>query len=272
MDLKTASILGAGGLMLALGACGRSDPGPSPASPPTEAPDPGYRAGPQIQDFSRGADGGLILSGRAMPSSQIRLASPAGAKAETTADGRGVWRALLGPVSEPALYGLSAETAGRRVQAEGYVAVLPGAPTVALLRAGAGAVVLGSSATTLRLLAVDIDNGGAAVISGVAPAGAPVRLMVDGMVALDAAARPDGHFSLTLPKALPPGVHKLEALAGNAAAPVTISVGLIAPLTQGPYRISQAGGGWRVDWVTPGEGLQTTLLLAPPDAAPKGTR
>lgn len=259
--MRLKAILGLGGLMLTLGACGRPDPGSHPTPVPAEGADPGYRAAPQVLDVARAPDGGLVLSGRAPPSSHIRLASPAGSSVETTADRQGVWRAALGPVSEGSLYGLSAETGGRRVQAEGYVAVLPGAQTAALLRAGSGAQVLGAGGSGLRLLAIDVDSGGAAVVSGVAPAGSPVRLLVDGAPALDAAVRPDGGFSQTLPKALPPGPHRFQALSGQAAASAAVAVGPIAPLTQSPYRIAQASGGWRIDWITPGEGLQTTLLM-----------
>jgi hypothetical protein len=267
VSLKAVGIWGAAALMLGLAACGRADSESGRAPPASaEAADPGYRAPPQIADLTRGPEGSLSLSGRAMPSSQVRLASPAGARLETTADGQGLWRTPLGPVSEPALYGLSAEIGGRRLQAEGYVAILPGAPTVALLRAGAGAQVLGDGQPGPRLLAVDFDSAGVTVVSGLAGAGAPVRVLVDGQVAIEAPAAADGRFSLTLPKALPPGSHRIQALTAKGAAAVSIMVGPIAPLTEGPYRIKPVDGGWRVDWMTPGEGLQITLLLTSSEA------
>jgi hypothetical protein len=215
----------------------------------------------------RGSDGSFTLEGRAMPSSQVRLASPFGARLDTTADGKGEWRAPLGPVSEPVLYGLSAALDGRRVQAEGYVAITPGGPTVALLRAGAGALVLDGGKPTLRLLAVDIDSGGGTVVSGRAAPNAPVRVMVDGAGAMQAAPSPDGRFSLTLPKALPPGPHLIQVTdpAGRAA-DAAVSVGPIPPPPEGPYQATSRNGGWRIDWMTPGMGLQTTLLTPPPVA------
>ncbi len=251
--------------VLALTACGRSDPGSAAASSApaaAQAPDTGYRSAPQVRGLARAPDASLSLFGRAAPSSQVRLASPLGARLETTADGNGDWRTPVGPVSEPALYGLSAESGGRRIQAEGYIAVLPDG-SAAMLRAGAGAQVLqGGKATSLKLLAADVDGGGAAVISGVAPANAPVRILVDGQVAIEAPVGPEGRFSLTLPKALPPGQHQIKAMTAKASADAAVTVGSIAPLTDGPYRIVPANGGWRIDWMTPGEGLQTTLLLA----------
>jgi hypothetical protein len=264
MSLKAAATLGAAALALALAlaACGRSDSG-SASAPAADTQDPGYRAAPQIVELTRAPDGGLSLSGRATPSSQVRLASPSGARLQTTADGQGDWRTPLGPVSEPALYGLSAEADGRRIQAEGYVAILPGGPTVALLRAGSGAQVLDGGPGGLRLLALDIDSGGATVVSGRATIGVPVRLLVDDMVAIEAPAGADGRFSLTLPKALPSGSHHIRALTAKASAAAAVTITPIAPLTEGPFRITRSGAAWRVDWMTPGAGLQTTLLLAP---------
>lgn len=257
-------------LLLVMAGCGR----PAPSGTATaadravaEAPDPGYRAAPHVLDIVRGPDASLTLAGSAAPSSTVRLASPAGAKMETTADGSGSWRAPLGPVSEPALYGLSAESDGARLQAEGYVAILPGAPTVALLRAGAGAQVLGDQ-PGLHILAVDLDNGGAVAVSGRAPAGAPVRVLVDGVQAMQAAPGADGRFTITLPKALLPGQHEIQAATATAAVSTRIAVGPIVPPADGPYRITAVGDGWRIDWITPGGGLQATLLSSAAGSAP----
>jgi hypothetical protein len=269
LGLKVAS----GAVMLALSACGRSGGGSAPvavptAPPPAQASDPGYIAAPQIVGLAHAADGALALIGRSPASSQVHLASPSGVRLETTADGNGDWRAPLGPVTEPILYGLSAETQGRRIQAEGYVAVLPGAaPTVALLRAGSGAQVLDGAAPALRLLALDIDGGGTTVVSGRALAAEPVRLLVDGAPAIEVAAGADGRFSATLPKALTPGVHHIEAASGRAKAAASITSAPVAPFPDGPYRATPDKEGWRIDWMTPGGGPQTTLVLSTPGPA-----
>jgi hypothetical protein len=92
------------------------------------------------------------------------------------------------------------------------------------------------------------------------------------MVAIEAPAGADGRFSLTLPKALPPGSHHIRALTAKAAADAAMTITAIAPLTEGPYRITPSDAAWRVDWITPGAGLQTTMLLAPPKADPKAAQ
>ena len=255
---------------LALAGCGRSRPFPTAASPaPTQAADPGYRGPPQLTGMIRAADGSLSLVGRAMASSHVRLASPVGALQETVADGKGAWRAALGPVSEPALYGLSAEADGRRVQAEGYVAVLPSAPEVALLRAGAGAELLDGGGATPRIQAIDFDGSGNAVVSGRAAPSSPLRVLVDGTAVMDGAAGGDGRFSLTLPKPLVQGERRIQVMAPKAVDGVLVQISSAQPLAaDGPYRATAIKTGWRIDWLTPGGGAQSTLLLAP--AGPTG--
>jgi hypothetical protein len=252
-------------LTLALAACSR--PGPFPARQAqagADAPDPGYRAAPQVNGMVQAADGAVTLSGRALPSSHVRLVSlsPAGARIETPANGSGVWTAPIGPVSEPVLYSLTEEAGGRTVEAEGFVAVLPGAPTVALLRAGFGAeVVQNAGKAPLKILAVDYDMAGAAVVSGRAPAASPVRVLVDDQPPVEGVAGPDGRFSLALPKPLPAGRHRLQALTPQAAAEADVAVTPPASPRDAPYLAHAEAFGWRVDWITPGGGAQTTLLL-----------
>lgn len=247
--------------------CSRQDSFPaSNTAAGGDAPNPGYRAAPQLAGVTLGPDGAVTLAGRAMPSSQVLMVSPAGVSIETTADGSGAWTALLGPVSEPALYRLAAESGGRRVEAEGLVAVLPGVPAVALLRAGAGAEVEDPGKGALKILAVDYDSGGGAVVSGKGRAGAPVRVLVDGQLAIEGAADAGGRFSLSLPKPLAPGIRRLQVLTPQAMSAADITVAEPVPPKDGPYRAVPDPAGWRINWVTPGGGPQTTLLLGPAPA------
>jgi hypothetical protein len=89
-----------------------------------------------------------------------------------------------------------------------------------------------------------------------------VRVLVDGQAAIEGAAGPDGRFSLALPKPLPPGRHKLETLTPQAMAEAEVAVTPPAPPKDAPYQAQVDPFGWRVDWVTPGGGAQTTLLPA----------
>jgi hypothetical protein len=263
-----AVVLASAALALAssFGACSRSGPFPARQAQAGggEAPDPGYRAAPQVSGVTKAADGAVTLSGRALPSSQVRMVSLRGLDAgPIRADGSGAWTAQLGPVSEPALYSLTEEAGGQTVEAEGLIAVLPGAPTVAVLRAGFGAEVVQYAAKgPLQILAVDYDRAGATVVSGRAGASSPVRVVVDDQPPAEGAAGPDGRFSLTLPKPLPAGRHRLQALTPQAQAQAEVAVTPPAPPSNAAYQAQTESFGWRVDWTTPGGGAQTTLLLA----------
>jgi hypothetical protein len=211
----------------------------------------------------RAADGGVKLTGRALPSSQVKMVSLRGlAAGPIRADGSGAWTIALGPVPEPALYSLAEETGGRTVSAEGLIAVLPGAPTVAVLRAGFGAqVVQGADGKPLEIQALDYDVAGAAVVSGRARAGSAVRVVIDGEAPIQVAAGQDGRFSLTLPKPVPPGPHRLQVLTPQASAEVEIVLTPPAATGNRAYQAQAEKFGWRVDWTTPGGGAQSTLLL-----------
>jgi hypothetical protein len=252
-------------LTVTLGACNRSGQFPArQAQADAEATDSGYRAAPRVSRATKAADGAVTLTGRALPSSQVRMVTLRGLDAGPIhADGSGVWTALIGPVTEPAIYSLTEAAGGQTVQADGLIAVLPGAPTVALLRAGFGAqVVQDADAAPLKILAVDYDVAGAAVVSGRAPASSPVRVRVDDQPPVEGAAGPDGRFSLTLPKPLPGGGHRLQLQTPQAAAEAQVAVTPPAPPKNAPYQAHAESFGWRVDWITPGGGAQTTLLLA----------
>ncbi len=253
-------------LTLSVGACGRSGSFPARQAQAGggDGPDPAYHAAPRVNGVAKAADGAVMLSGRALPSSQLKMVSLRGLDTgPIRADGSGAWTAQLGPVSEPALYSLTEDASGQMVEAEGFVAVLPGAPTVALLRAGFGAeVVQDSRSAPLKILAVDYDMAGATVVSGRAPASSPVRVLVDDQPPAEGAAGPDGRFSLTLPKPLPSGRHRLQVLTPRGQARAEVVVTPPAPPRNAPYQAQAESFGWRIDWITPGGGAQTTLLLA----------
>lgn len=253
---KAAWALGCAGLVLA--GCGKAPANPAGPAPQAQA-DTGYRAPPEPVGVIRGSDGAVSLTGHAIASSTVRMVSPAGARVETVADGAGTWTAALGPVSEPTLYRLAEEAQGQRIEAQGYVAVMPG--TAAVLRAGVGAQSLEAARPGLRILALDLDGGGGAVISGRGAASSPVRIAVDGMLAMDGASGPDGRFMLTLTKPLAPGAHTVQVSTPKGSAQIAVTAGPPTPPADGPYKAVQQGSDWRVDWLTPGGAPQTTWLI-----------
>ena len=220
-----------------------------------------YRAPPAITSASRGAGGRVILAGLADPGARIRAATPAGQAVVARADRRGFWRIALPGAGELRLLGLSMSQGARTIQAQGYLAVTPEGE-VAQLRAGAGALVVAGPGGAVRILAVDVDRQGGAVVSGVGAPGGSVTLIVDGVAR--GAARVDAgrRFVLALNEPLTPGDHRLEVDQGAARVEAAVSVSPPAPLTDGPFRAQRLAAGWRIDWLTPGGGLQSTLIFA----------
>jgi hypothetical protein len=152
-------------------------------------------------------------------------------------------------------------SADRVVQAEGYVVVTPEA-TAAQLRAGAGALVIRGKSGH-GILAVDFDSKGGAVVSGLASPRAPLVLMVDGVARARGAAGADGRFAIPLDEPLSLADHRLEVVDGARQVSAAARLSPASPLSSGPYRAARTADGWRIDWLTPGGGLQSTLITLP---------
>ncbi len=257
-------------LLALLGGCHRGADWRETHAVQAEAPaDPEYTAPPEATAVHASAQGGVIVSGRAAPGVRVRLASPTGQAIGATADDSGAWSVALPSGDSVRLYGLAEDISGRLVQAEGYVALLPapGASAV-LLRAGTGARAAHAASGALRIAAVDFDSG-AGVVSGEAKPNAPVRLTVDGVAGGEARADASGRFAVSVATMLKPGesfllkpgAHALAVESGGASARARVSVSRPEPVKGGPFRARRVAEGWRIDWITPGGGVQSTLVL-----------
>jgi hypothetical protein len=218
-----------------------------------------YQSAPELTGASFGRDGRVELAGRAAPGAVVRLTSPGAPAQFATADPAGLWR-LTAPASEqPRLFGLSMSAGGRVVQAMGYLFVAPGA--IARLRVGGGAEVLTSASRGLAALALDYDNKGAATVSGMAQPGEAVGLRADGVERGQATADQAGRFVLSLSQPLTVGSHDFELVGPSGAVRFSAGASAAPPITGAPYAARREGAAWRVDWITPGGGEQTTLIL-----------
>lgn len=258
----------AAALAAALAACG---PGGRDDIAQSRPPDPSaaeraYRAPPAVLSATALTGRRLLLAGRADPGARVRLATPSGQAFLATADAGGRWRFVLAGEPGVRLYGLSMIEGVRTIQAEGYLAITPG-NAVAQLRAGAGARVI-TPGGILRLLAVDYDRKGGTVVSGTGRPGDTVSARVDGQPKGKIAADAAGRFELALDEPLSGGAHRVEVDDAGAQAEAAISVSPAAPLTREPFAASVTASGWRIDWMTPGGGVQTTLLIEPSTQGP----
>jgi hypothetical protein len=260
--VSVKSLVGVLVAVVGLAGCGGKSPA-AKAGGEVRAEDAGYLAPPNA-DTVRITARGLSLSGSAPGGGRVRLASPAGQAAFADVDGKGRWTIALGPVAEPRLFGLSVVAKGRSAQAEGYVVVTPRGQA-ALLRAGAGARRI-DAAPGPGLRAIDFDRGGGVEVSASAPPGANVILHLDGRLAAQGHADATGRYDVSLPTAgsstaIRPGPHQVQVSGDGFSDAVGFQVSPPAPLAQGPARSQLTPAGLRVDWMTPGGGVQSTILV-----------
>jgi hypothetical protein len=259
--VSVKSLVGALLLLAGLTAC--SDRAPAPKSAQATAADAGYLA-PPAPDLVQVTGTGLRLSGSAPPGGKVRLATPEGQAlfAEVGQDGR--WTIPLPPLAHAQIFGLSVSVKGRVAQAEGYVVVTPQGQA-GLLRAGAGARRI-DKAGKLGIHAIDFDRGGGVEVSAKAPARTAVMLRLDGRLAAQGEADGSGRYSASLPTQgssteIRPGAHQLQVSGEGFSDSVVFEVSPPAPLEQQPARSQLTSAGLRVDWMTPGGGVQSTILV-----------
>jgi hypothetical protein len=241
----------------ALAGCGKP-PARAPDRPDARGGTDEYAAPPAVTNV-RVTGGGVMVSGAAPAGVQVRLGAPGGAAQFAAVDQEGRWRIVLPASPETRIFGLSAKTDGRQVQAQGYVVVSPQG-RAALLRAGAGAVRLDPQKPP-ALGALDFDRDGAAVVSGSAAPGAPLFVRLDGRQVAEGRSDAAGRYSVALPQPVGQGAHALEVGGDGFSNAADVDVSPAAPLVAGPMRSQFTKGGLRVDWMTPGGGTQSTLLL-----------
>jgi hypothetical protein len=248
--------------LLLLAACGgKSRPAGGDAAALDES---GYLNPPEPDRVRPDAAGGILLSGHAPPGAKVRLATPAGEAMFVTAGPQGRWTLALTPSSQARIYGLSAIAGSRQAQAQGYVLVTPKGQA-AMLRAGAGALRV-DAGPGAGLKAIDFDSGGGLEISAAAAPGATVILRLDGREIAIGRADPEGRYTVSLPgpgqpSPIRPGRHLIQAQGDGFADNATVLVSPPAPLAQGPVSSQLTPAGLRVDWMTPGGGVQSTILV-----------
>jgi hypothetical protein len=219
---------------------------------------------PPMPDAVRASGDGWTLSGSAPAGARVRLATPQGEALAAVADARGRWTIALGPVAGARIFGLSATAKGRQIQSEGYVLVTAKGQA-AVLRAGAGARRI-DPAPQPGLRAIDFDRGGGLEVSATAPPGATVILKLDGRQAALGRADAAGRYDASLPSAgsqsrILPGAHQAQVFGDGFSDGVSFQVAAAPPLAQGPLRSQLTPAGLRVDWMTPGGGVQSTILV-----------
>ena len=131
---------------------------------------------------------------------------------------------------------------------------------------GKTALVTGASRGIGRAIATDLATAGATVVSGFGQAGQSVRIAVDGQPAGEGRVNGQGRFSIALADPLAPGSRAVAVAIGAGRAALSFDAsrpGDVAP----PFAASRGETYWRIDWLAPGGGAQTTVIPDPGGAA-----
>lgn len=202
----------------------------------------------------------LRLTGSAPAGSRVRLATPEGQTSFANTDSKGVWTLTMPVIAQPRIFGLSTTVGARQVQGEGYLLIAPAGEAV-MLRAGTGALRIGRTGKN-GLDAVDFDREGGAVVSGRAPAGAALSIHVNGRQMAEGRADSAGRYAVALTQQpLNGGVHQVDVFGDATENSVNIDTTPAPPLANGPFRSTAVSAGLRIDWMTPGGGAQSTIIL-----------
>jgi len=264
VGLNRPVVLAAAAACALLAGCGKpSTPAQAPAATRTPAQSD-YVAPPEVTGVSGDPGRMLVLQGAAQPQARIRLASADGAASGATAGPSGAWTLPIAPASTPRLFSLAADMDGRTVPARGYLALLPGGEA-AMLRPAAGARPMIPPGAPPRIGAVDFDAAGAGVVSGRARPDRPVRVLLDGQDAGEGRTDRNGWFDVSLSDNLKPGRHAVAVGTADGRADAAFDGAHAAPIAAPPMNAARVDGGWRLDWMSPGGGVQSTVLF---DQAP----
>ena len=236
-------------------------------------------------------EGDTVIAGRAAPGATVIIKDGTMEIGRVTADDKGEWVFVPSGPLPPGNRQLSLESpmpdGSVRVSEDMVVLSVPEyaqtppviaeerkteplAIQVPRLGDGPSKVIQGGTPgkVTFDISAVDYTPDGRTIVSGRAPAGALVRLYVDGKAVGEAAAGADGRWSVTLKEKLAPGMHQLWAdqLAegGKAVARAAVPFNQDANLMNVPADqrvVVQPGNSlWRIARRVYGEGLQYTVI------------
>lgn len=240
---------------LALAGCSPQPPPPVPAGGRQD--EAGYLPPPTVDRFqSVGPE--IEITGLAAAGARVQLTRPGGERLTAEADPDGRWRLRVAG-GGPMVFGLSQVVQGRTLQAEGYVFHSPAAGGW-LLRAGAAARPLGDAGR--QTLVIDYDRRGGTVISGLAPPEGLLVAQIDGRRAGEGRSEASGRYEIRLNGPVPMGESRLRVFGEGLNREMLLRLSPPAPLVDGPVRVTPQVGGLRIDWMTPGGGVQSTQVLS----------
>lgn len=221
------------------------------------------RPAPRFDVVRVEADGSAVVAGRAEPGAQVTLMIDGKPAGQTVADAGGQFVMLPPPFAagERTLSLTSRGKDGGETASPQSVTILgadKAAPVVALAEPGAPTKILSDAApspgASLRIRTVEAEQGGAFYASGVAPAGATVRLYLN-----------DGHIAQT--KATAEGTWSVRVEKGMTAGDYDVRADQLDPAGRVAAR-AQVGFAYPQQTAAPGSGGAPAAAAPPASAAP----
>ena len=218
-------------------------------------------APPEITAVSQDNTGSFIVEGQALPDGRVRFTYAGQRAIGVTADSHGRYKAELPATGLGGLYDLSIEDGGRLMYADGRLFIPSGqAAKAVLMRTGSPSRPIMRRAGVVSV--VDYDSAGALGLSGYVAPNAKVQVILGDEIRAEATSDATGYYTATTqippPTATDAPVTLIVQAKGQS---VTHSFSVSLPNGKPADRIRREGQAWRVDWVLPGGGTQTTLVF-----------
>jgi LysM repeat protein len=271
---------------------GSAPPAPAPAEKAQPAPAQTPANGNPAFDIVRvNPKGDMVIAGRAQPGAEVEVRDGDKTVGKVVADSRGEWVLVPEKPLAPGAHSLNliARLNGETKTSESdVVMVVPepgkdvagreggndnGVLALGVPHEGGASRLLQSPGTRpargkLAVEIVDFDEAGNTTVSGGAPPGAEVRVVVDGQAAGTARADSNGEWQLKLSHPLAPGSHhlKVEQLAAGGRIADSMEVVFARPASgpqaSGSVVVVEPGNSlWRIARRTYGQGTRYTVIF-----------
>jgi len=221
----------------------------------------GYARAPVLTGVTQNGEGVFVIAGNARPDGRVRVLYQGRRAVGVTADSAGHFKVEVPAANPGGIYDVSMEDSGRLMHAEGRLFVPFNHPEKAvLLRPGASSLPLDAMAGTIAT--VDYDSSGGAAVAGKVTPRTQVDLVMGGEIRGRTDSDALGRYSLTTQIPPPAGATAVLGLTIQANKISSVrSVPVSVANVTGGDRVTAIDGGWRVDWVLPGGGMQSTLVF-----------
>jgi hypothetical protein len=255
--LKTTGCVLALSTIACLAAC-QEKPKTTEATSALEAA--GYWRAPEITGVDQAGSNMFVVTGQTIANARVRFSYAGNRAVGVTSDSKGRFRAELPSGPNGGLFDLSTEDSGRSMHADGRLFIPAGAPGKAvLMRPGAPSLALFNDLTAVAV--IDYDRAGALAIAGrVAPTTA-IEVVLNGEIRARTTSDDRGFYTATTQIAPPNETEAANSLSIMAGGKEAVRYFKDSRIAGEDDRITRFEDGWRVDWVLPGGGMQTTLVF-----------